>query len=116
MPVIVNASAIGRDPALWDAAEEFMPERFIHMGDTAGADFRGMNFQFLPFGSGRRMCPGINFATIAIEIMLANLMFHFDWELPSSVDTLDMTEVFKLTACRKEKLVLNPRLRGDIIT
>ncbi|CAL5028110.1 unnamed protein product [Urochloa decumbens] len=115
MPVIVNAWALGRDPALWDAAEEFIPERFIHAGDTTCPDFRGMNFQFLPFGSGRRMCPGIGFATTHIEIMLANLMFHFDWELPGSVDTIDMTEIFKLTVSLKEKLVLNPRSRGDII-
>ncbi|CAL5032864.1 unnamed protein product [Urochloa decumbens] len=115
MPVIVNAWALGRDPTLWDAAEEFIPERFIDTGDTTCPDFRGMNFQYLPFGSGRRMCPGIGFATAHIEIMLANLMFHFDWELPSSVDTIDMTEVFKLTVSLKEKLILNPKLRGDII-
>ncbi|CAL5017463.1 unnamed protein product [Urochloa decumbens] len=114
MPVLVNAWAISRDPDMWDAAEEFMPERFIRMGDIGGADFRGMDFQFLPFGSGRRICPGINFALASIEIMLANLMFHFDWELPSGVDTIDMTEVFGLTVSRKEKLFLNPKSRGDV--
>ncbi|PAN37707.1 hypothetical protein PAHAL_7G116000 [Panicum hallii] len=113
--VLVNAWAISRDPAVWDAAEEFMPERFISMGDLGGVDFRGMDFQFLPFGSGRRICPGISFALSSIEIMLANLMLHFDWELPSGVDTVDMTEVFGLTVSRKEKLFLNPRPRGDVI-
>ncbi|KAK3145001.1 hypothetical protein QOZ80_4AG0321160 [Eleusine coracana subsp. coracana] len=72
--VLVNAWAIGRDPKLWDAAEEFIPERFIIEGDIGGVDFRGKDFQFLPFGSGRRMCPGMNFALAAIEIMLANLV------------------------------------------
>ena len=108
--VLVNAWAISRDPAVWDAAEEFMPERFIRMGDIGGVDFRGMDFQFLPFGSGRRICPGINFALASIEIMLANLVFHFDWELPAGGGgTVDMSEVFGLTLCRKEKLLLNPR-------
>ncbi|OEL23210.1 indole-2-monooxygenase [Dichanthelium oligosanthes] len=114
MSVLVNAWAINREPNVWDAADEFMPERFVHMGDIGGVDFRGMDFQFLPFGSGRRICPGINFALTSIEIMLANLMFHFDWELPRGVDTVDMAEVFGLTVSRKEWLLLNPRSRGDI--
>lgn len=106
--LLVNAWAIGRDPTLWNAAEEFMPERFIQTANAnaGGVDFRGMDFQFLPFGSWRRICPGMNFALASIKIMLANLVFHFDWELPRSEDTLDMTEVFRLTAPRKEKLLI----------
>lgn len=107
MPLLVNAWAIGRDPRLWDAAEEFVPERFVRGG--GGVDFRGMDFEFLPFGSGRRMCPGVNFALASTEILLANLVFHFDWELPRGVDTVDMAEVFKLTVSRKQELLLNPR-------
>ncbi|CAL5032659.1 unnamed protein product [Urochloa decumbens] len=108
--VLVNVWAIGRDPKLWEAAEEFIPERFIQNEEiNKGADFRGMDFQFLPFGSGRRMCPGINFALASIEIMLANLVYHFDWELPKGVDKIDMTEVFGLTVSRKEKLFLIPK-------
>lgn len=106
MPLLVNAWAIGRDPRLWDAAEEFVPERFVRGG---GVDFRGMDFEFLPFGSGRRMCPGVNFALASTEILLANLVFHFDWELPRGVDTVDMAEVFKLTVSRKQELLLSPR-------
>ncbi|WVZ85227.1 hypothetical protein U9M48_032175 [Paspalum notatum var. saurae] len=108
--VLVNAWAIGRDPRLWDAAEEFMPERFIHEGgDNEEVDFIGNDLQFLPFGSGRRMCPGINFSLASIEVMLANLVYHFDWELPGGVYNIDMTEVFGLTVRRKEKLLLTPR-------
>lgn len=58
--MFVNAWAIGRDPKIWDAAEQFMPERFIHEEEIEGFDFRGKDFEFLPFGSGRRMCPGMN--------------------------------------------------------
>ncbi|RLM75088.1 hypothetical protein C2845_PM15G05370 [Panicum miliaceum] len=109
--VLVNAWAIGRDPRLWDAAEEFMPERFVHGEDTEADDFRGNNLRFLPFGSGRRMCPGINFSLASIEILLANLVYHFDWELPEGQVNIDMTEVYGLTVRRKEKLVLTPRIR-----
>nr|CAB3477602.1 unnamed protein product [Digitaria exilis] len=105
---LVNVWAIGRDPKEWDAAEEFMPERFIQNGEVKGIDFRGKDFQLLPFGSGRRMCPGINFALASIELMLANLIYHFDWKLPKGVDKIDMTEVFLLTVSRKEKLRLVP--------
>ncbi|CAN6234723.1 unnamed protein product [Urochloa humidicola] len=108
--IFVNVWAIGRDPSLWDAAEEFMPERFLNKGGAEGVDFRGFDFQFLPFGSGRRMCPGQNFALASIEIMLANLMYHFDWEMPKGVDDIGMAEVFGLTVHRKDKLILAPRL------
>ncbi|CAN6270519.1 unnamed protein product [Urochloa humidicola] len=108
--VFVNVWAIGRDPSLWDAAEEFMPERFLNKRGAEGVDFRGLDFQFLPFGSGRRMCPGMNFALASIEIMLANLMYHFDWEMPEGVNEIDMAEVFGLTVHRKDKLILSPRL------
>ncbi|WVZ96889.1 hypothetical protein U9M48_042469 [Paspalum notatum var. saurae] len=114
--VFINAWAIGRDQGMWAAPDEFMPERFIdNMGDITGADFGGNDFQFLPFGSGRRICPGINFALASIEIMLANLAYHFDWELPQGVHHIDMTEVFGLTVRRKEKLLLIPRSTGFIL-
>ncbi|GJN03198.1 hypothetical protein PR202_ga20612 [Eleusine coracana subsp. coracana] len=106
--MFVNAWAIGRDPKIWDAVEKFMPERFIHEEEIQGFDFRGKDFQFLPFGSGRRMCPGMNFALASVEIMLASLVYHFNWELPNGVDDIDMTEVFGLTVSRKEKLLLTP--------
>ncbi|CAO2034673.1 unnamed protein product [Urochloa humidicola] len=106
--LLINVWAIGRDPKVWDAAEEFIPERFIQNEESKGVDFRGMDFQLLPFGAGRRMCPGMNFGLASIEILLANLVYHFDWELPMGVDNIDMTEVFGLTVGRKEKLLLVP--------
>lgn len=87
-----------------------MPERFI---DDAHVNFKGNDFQFLPFGAGRRICPGINLAVANMELMVANLMYHFDWELPSGIERkdIDMTEIFGLTVRRKEKLLLIPKLR-----
>ncbi|KAK1647695.1 hypothetical protein QYE76_065500 [Lolium multiflorum] len=111
--VIVNAWAIGRDSTSWGDAEDFIPERFVKGGNDVHVNFKGSDFQFLPFGAGRRMCPGINLATTNIELMLANLIYHFDWELPPGVKRkdIDMTEVFGLTVRRKEKLLLVPKIR-----
>ncbi|GJN39922.1 hypothetical protein PR202_gb29076 [Eleusine coracana subsp. coracana] len=105
--VIINAWAISRDPRSWDRAEEFIPERFI-TGSTIGVDFKGSDFQFTPFGAGRRICPGLNFALATVETMLANLIYCFDWELPTGKEDIDMTGVFGVTMHRKEKLFLIP--------
>jgi indole-2-monooxygenase len=108
--VIVNAWAIGRLSECWDDPDEFVPERFVDAGDV---DLKGTkDFRYLPFGSGRRMCPGIHAAAATIEIMLANLVYRFDWELPARVrkEDVDMTEVFGLTVHRKEKLFLIPKI------
>ncbi|XP_037482740.1 indole-2-monooxygenase-like isoform X1 [Triticum dicoccoides] len=111
--ILVNVWAIGRDSNSWEDAEEYMPERFIDEGSAVHVNFKGNDFQFLPFGAGRRMCPGINLGITNIELMLANLMYHFDWELPAGVERkdVDMAEVFGLTVRRKEKLVLVPKPR-----
>ena len=110
--VIINAWAVCRHVESWEKAEELMPERFMDGGRAAAVDFKGNDFQFIPFGAGRRMCPGINFGLATVEIMLANLMYCFDWGLPAGMDKedIDMTEVFGLTVDRKEKLMLVPKL------
>uniref|UniRef100_A0ACD5YLE4 Uncharacterized protein n=1 Tax=Avena sativa TaxID=4498 RepID=A0ACD5YLE4_AVESA len=112
---IINSWALARDPSGWERAEEFMPERFMKGGSAAAMDHKGNDFLYLPFGTGRRMCPGMNFATVTIEIMLANLMYHFDWKLPpESVEGgISMTESFGITVNRKEKLMLIPLVPRD---
>ncbi|KAL6654645.1 hypothetical protein ACP70R_008110 [Stipagrostis hirtigluma subsp. patula] len=112
--VLVNAWAMGRDARFWEEAEEFIPERFLDGGDAAHVSFTGNDFQFLPFGAGRRMCPGMNFGVAAVEVMLANLMRCFDWEMPPGQEArrdIDMSEVFGIVTRRKEKLLLVPKLR-----
>jgi cytochrome P450 len=111
--VFVNAWAICRDSTSWDEAEEFIPERFAEGGSDMCVNFKGNHFQFLPFGAGRRMCPGINLAIANIELMLANLIYHFDWELPPTAKRtdIDMTEVFGLAVRRKDRLLLIPKAR-----
>nr|XP_016488784.1 PREDICTED: premnaspirodiene oxygenase-like [Nicotiana tabacum] len=102
--VMVNAWAIGRDPKYWEDAEQFKPERFEHVS----VDFMGNNFEYLPFGSGRRMCPGISFGLINVHLPLAKLLYHCDWKLPDGVkpEDLDMTEFTAITAARKSELYL----------
>lgn len=102
--IFVNAWAIGRDPEVWESPDEFKPERF--MGSSI--DYKGQDFELIPFGAGRRICPGISFAIATIEIALAQILYSFDWELPPGIvaKDLDMTEVFGITMHRKDKLVV----------
>ncbi|KAF8657485.1 hypothetical protein HU200_060047 [Digitaria exilis] len=107
--VLVNAWAICRTPDHWDEPDTFNPERFL--GDTR--DFKGNDFDFIPFGAGRRICPGMVFGLANIELCLANLLFHFDWSLPEGTihSELDMTETMGITARRKADLLLSATLR-----
>lgn len=98
--VIFNATAIGRDPKYWENPEKFYPERFLN----SDIDFRGHHFELLPFGAGRRACPGINFAVSLVELALANLLFLFDWDLPQGM--LDMEEALGIVTHKKIPLCL----------
>ncbi|KAM3310125.1 hypothetical protein ACQJBY_031048 [Aegilops geniculata] len=110
--VLVNVWALAHDERYWrDAPDEFRPERFE--GEAAVVDFRGIDFSFLPFGAGRRMCPGIGFGLANIELALASLLFHFDWEAPPPGE-IDMAEEFGLTVRRKADLLLRPVLRVPV--
>ncbi|WVZ76753.1 hypothetical protein U9M48_024696 [Paspalum notatum var. saurae] len=112
IPILVNAWALGRDKSVWDDAEEFKPKRFLATtgNDDATINFKGNDFEFLPFGAGRRMCPGMNFSISTLEIMVANLMYHFNWYMPVGTGCVDMTEVFSLTVHLKNKLILVPQI------
>nr|CAD1820056.1 unnamed protein product [Ananas comosus var. bracteatus] len=102
--VLINAKAIGLDPNSWENPNEFRPERFI----DNDVDFRGQDFSFVPFGVGRRSCPGISFALVVVELALANLLYCFDWEFPFGVkkEDLDLEEAVGITVHRKNPLYL----------
>ncbi|KQK15379.1 4-hydroxyphenylacetaldehyde oxime monooxygenase [Brachypodium distachyon] len=109
--VLVNAWAIGRDAASWgEDAEEFDPDRFEPAARSAGVDFHGAHFELLPFGSGRRVCPGIAMGAATVEFTLASLLCSFDWALPEGTraEELSMEEAGGLTFHRKTPLVLVP--------
>nr|Q43255.1 RecName: Full=Indolin-2-one monooxygenase; AltName: Full=Cytochrome P450 71C2; AltName: Full=Protein benzoxazineless 3 [Zea mays]CAA57423.1 cytochrome P450 [Zea mays]CAA72208.1 cytochrome p450 [Zea mays] len=108
--VLVHAWALGRDRTTWEKPEEFMPERFVQEPGAVDVHMKGKDLRFIPFGSGRRICPGMNFGFATMEVMLANLMYHFDWEVPGSGAGVSMEESFGLTLRRKEKLLLVPRI------
>ncbi|RXH68569.1 hypothetical protein DVH24_030902 [Malus domestica] len=86
----------------YEKPEEFEPERFLN----SGVDYKGNDFELIPFGAGRRGCPGIQFAMAVNEIGLANLVHKFDWELHGGAraEDLDMTESTGLTKRRKYPL------------
>nr|CAB3470455.1 unnamed protein product [Digitaria exilis] len=106
--VLVNAWAICRNPDYWDEPNRFNPERFL--ADTR--DLKGNDFDFIPFGTGRRICPGMSFGLANITLGLANLLFYFDWSLPEGINPseLDMTETMGITARRKADLMLSATL------
>ena len=105
--VLVNAWAIQRQPDSWDNPEEFIPERF----EEKPVDFNGQDFRLIPFGFGRRRCPGMAFALASIECLIANLLYWFDWKLLEGdglPENMDMTEEFKLSLEKKVPLHVVP--------
>ncbi|XP_078174667.1 cytochrome P450 71A1-like [Carex rostrata] len=107
---IINAWAIGRDPNTWERADEFMPERFL----GSNVDYNGQHFGLIPFGTGRRTCPGISFAMTTVGFTLANLLYHFDWDLPDGMKgkPLDMSEINGIMVHRKLDLILEAKPRS----
>ncbi|KAL5858337.1 hypothetical protein ACOSQ3_005795 [Xanthoceras sorbifolium] len=108
--VMINAWAIGRDPSSWDDPDKFKPSRFLH---GCAPDFQGNDFEYLPFGSGRRSCPGMQLGLYALELSVAHLLHCFNWVLPDGMEPseLDMNDMFGLTAPRAVRLVAVPSYR-----
>ncbi|KAL9337417.1 hypothetical protein Peur_069186 [Populus x canadensis] len=104
--VLINAWMIGRDPKYWTEPEKFYPERFL----DCSTDYKGANFEFLPFGSGKRICPGMAFGIATVELPLARLLLHFDWKIPNGIkpEDFDMSEIVSASVTRKNDIVLIP--------
>ncbi|KAF9592798.1 hypothetical protein IFM89_017368 [Coptis chinensis] len=108
--VLINNWALGRDPNSWSSnAEEFYPERFI----STNIDVHGRDYRFLPFGSDRRKCPGLQLGLTVIELVLAQLVHCFNLELPDGLapNDVDMSEKFGLTLPRANHLAAIPTYR-----
>ncbi|CAN6304405.1 unnamed protein product [Urochloa humidicola] len=112
--VFVNVWAISRDSKFWDDGHEFRPERF----DGSKIDFKGTDFEYTPFGAGRRICPGIMLGLANTELLLASLLYHFDWELPDGANSgkLDMSEVFGITLRKKSRLWLKAKPYVNVVS
>ncbi|KAJ6701614.1 CYTOCHROME P450 FAMILY MONOOXYGENASE [Salix koriyanagi] len=100
--LFVNAWAIGRDPSSWEDPESFVPERFL----GSDIDARGRHFELIPFGAGRRICPGLPLAMRMLHIMLGSLIHSFDWKLENGVtpESLDMDDKIGLALEKAESL------------
>ncbi|MCL7046260.1 hypothetical protein MKW94_003066 [Papaver nudicaule] len=104
--VVVNVWGIGRDSALWDDPFSFNPDRFL--GNTT--DYRGQHFEFLPFGAGRRMCPGLPMAHQIVHIVIGSLLQSFDWTLENGAtpESIDMNEKLETSLKKSVPLRLIP--------
>eukprot|EP00253_Pinus_taeda_P011326 PITA_11326 len=107
--VLVNAWAIGRDRTMWDEPTEFKPKRFME----CDIEYRGQNFELIPFGAGRRICPGIPLAHRMVHVVIASLLHYFDWSLPDGVtpENMDMSEKSGITMQRASPLIAVPSPR-----
>ena len=105
----VNVWAIGRDPMNWEDPLVFKPERFLN----STVDYKGNNPEFLPFGAGRRICPGMPMAARLLPLVLASLIHFFDWSLPNETtpDELDMDDKFGVTLQKEQPLLIIPQVR-----
>ncbi|KAK1433534.1 hypothetical protein QVD17_10445 [Tagetes erecta] len=110
---ISNLYKLQRDPRFWSDPDEFRPERFLT--DKKGIDLKGQHYELLPFGSGRRMCPGLSFALPSLHLTLASLIQGFELA-KSSNGPIDTSETFRLTSIKTTPLevMFRPRLSGNI--
>ncbi|XP_057793710.1 trimethyltridecatetraene synthase-like [Salvia miltiorrhiza] len=112
--ILINTWSIGRDPNTWDAAEEFLPERF--MGKQT--DMTGGNFALLPFGSGRRICPAYNLGLKIVRTTLANLLHGFEVELEEGMrgEDVSLEEQYGLATNPKHpvSIIVKPTLPAHL--
>nr|WMZ41165.1 cytochrome P450 family 82 subfamily F polypeptide 2 [Ipomoea batatas] len=111
--LIPNLAKIHRDPKVWVDPNEFRPERFLTTHKDI--DIRGNHFEMIPFGSGRRMCPGITLGLQILHLTLASLIQSFDMKRPS-IEPIDMTQSQGLSSPKATPLhvLLTPRLASDL--
>nr|AIR93636.1 CYP71AY2-like protein [Tabernaemontana elegans] len=109
--VLTNCWAVQMDPKIWPEPEKFDPERYIRNP----MDFYGSNFELIPFGTGRRGCPGILFGVTNAELLLAAMFYHFDWEIADGKkpEEIDLTEDFGAGCIMKYPLKLVPHLANE---
>lgn len=98
--VMVNYWAIGRDEDSWEDALSFKPERFL----DSNVNYKGHSYEFIPFGSGRRMCPGLPLAHRMVHLIVGSLLHHFEWERCDDGQIIDMRETLGTGARKMEVL------------
>nr|XP_043630876.1 costunolide synthase-like [Erigeron canadensis] len=111
--LLINSWACGTDPEYWENPESFIPERF----EKSSISYLGADYQLIPFGAGRRVCPGANFGLAIIELALATLLYYFNWELPNGLkpDDVDLTEAFMISSLPKHPLQVVPVTMSSLL-
>uniref|UniRef100_R7W6Q3 Cytochrome P450 89A2 n=1 Tax=Aegilops tauschii TaxID=37682 RepID=R7W6Q3_AEGTA len=95
----------GRDETVWAAAREFRPERFLDGGEGCGVDITGSReIKMMPFGAGRRMCPGYTLAMLHLEFFVGSLVRELEWLPAADGEEVDMTEVLDFTTLMNNPL------------
>ncbi|KAL3358987.1 hypothetical protein AABB24_015856 [Solanum stoloniferum] len=104
--VLVNIWAIRHDSSLWEDPLDFKPERFWE----SDIDVRGQNFELIPFGAGRRICPGLPLAIKMVPVTLGSILNTFNWKLHGGIapKDLDMEEKFGITLGKAQPLLAIP--------
>nr|WEQ50540.1 cytochrome P450 76AH55 [Salvia officinalis] len=96
--ILFNVWAMGRDPSIWENPESFEPERFLNKK----VDFKGLHYELIPFGAGRRICPGMPLATRILQMTVAVLVHNFEWKLEREKDHADHKGEVLGVALRRE--------------
>ncbi|XP_022766493.1 cytochrome P450 CYP82D47-like [Durio zibethinus] len=111
--LIVNLHRIQRDPKIWSEPSEFKPERFLTTHKDI--DVRGQHFELMPFGSGRRSCPGTSFALHMLYLTLSNFLHAFKFSTPSN-GLIDMSGTVGLTNMKSTPVeaLVSPRLAAEL--
>ncbi|EEC82910.1 hypothetical protein EE612_042132 [Oryza sativa] len=101
-PVNFAVREIGLDSEVWTSPEVFRPERFLAGGEGEDVDLTGSKeIKMMPFGAGRRVCPGMALALLHLEYFVANLVWEFDWREVAG-DEVDLTEkMLEFTVARR---------------
>nr|WMZ41173.1 cytochrome P450 family 89 subfamily A polypeptide 2 [Ipomoea batatas] len=108
---------LGWDPKVWEDPMEFKPERFLSESSGGEAfDITGSReIKMMPFGAGRRICPGLALALLHLEYFVANLVWFFEWKGVEG-DDVDLAEKQEFTIVMKHPLRahLNPEINSFI--
>ncbi|EYU36906.1 hypothetical protein ABFS82_14G063900 [Erythranthe guttata] len=108
--IFVNAWWLANDPAQWKKPEEFRPERFLE--EESNVEVNGNDIKYIPFGVGRRSCPGITMAMPIMSITLGRLVQNFELSPPlgqSKIDTAENNGQFVSRLSNHSTIVLKPR-------
>lgn len=96
--VIFHAGALALDEEIWSDPFEFRPERFMNL------DKKEKTKGYMPFGAGRRSCPGSSMGLLHLHLLLANLLYAFEWSPEQPGKKVDFSEKFQMVVTMKTRL------------